>query len=47
MHDEKLQALEEIVEESNVPVLCAYQFRHDIERIQKRFKQALKSASGQ
>lgn len=36
-HDAKCEVLESIVEEAGKPVLCAYQFRHDIERIQKHF----------
>lgn len=36
-HDEKLDALEEIIEETGSPVLVAYQFKHDLDRIQKRF----------
>lgn len=38
VHDLKLDALEEIIEESgNSPVLCAYAYRSDAERIMKRF----------
>jgi SNF2 family DNA or RNA helicase len=38
IHDLKLDALEEIIEEAQGnPVLCAYQFRSDAERIMKRF----------
>lgn len=41
VHDEKLQALESIVEEAaGAPVLVAYHFRSDLVRIQKRFPQA-------
>lgn len=37
-HDRKLDALEDIIEASNgKPVLVAYWFRHDLERIRKRF----------
>lgn len=40
-HDEKLLALESIVEESGgMPVLCAYQFRSDRQRILSRFEYA-------
>ena len=39
VHDEKLEALEEIVEAANgQPVLVFYSFKHDLARIQKRFK---------
>ncbi len=39
IHDEKLEALEEIVEAStDSPVLVFYSFRHDIPRIKRRLK---------
>lgn len=39
VHREKLEALEEDMEAANgKPVLCFYQYRHDLERIQKHFK---------
>lgn len=39
VHDLKLDVLEEIVEEAQgQPILCAYSFRSDAERIMKRFK---------
>lgn len=42
VHDHKLQALESIVEEaSGAPVLVAYQFEFDKERILKRYPKAL------
>jgi SNF2 family DNA or RNA helicase len=38
IHDRKLDALEDIIEAANgKPVLIAYWFKHDLERIQKRF----------
>lgn len=41
VHDEKLDALEDIIEEAaGMPVLVAYHFKSDLARIQKRFKQA-------
>jgi SNF2 family DNA or RNA helicase len=41
VHDAKLDALESIVEEANgANVLVAYNFRHDIARIKKRFPKA-------
>jgi SNF2 family DNA or RNA helicase len=40
IHDEKLLALESIIEELNgAPLLIAYHWRHDLTRIQKRFPQ--------
>lgn len=37
LHDEKLSALEEIVEEAQgQPVLCFYTYRHDVRRIRER-----------
>lgn len=42
IHDEKLIALEEIVEESgHQPMLVAYEFQADLERILERFPQAV------
>lgn len=39
VHDLKLDALEEVIEEANGnPVLCAYAFRSDAARIMERFK---------
>lgn len=41
IHDKKMEALEEIVEEADgEPVLIAYNFRFDLNRILKRFKKA-------
>lgn len=38
IHDRKLDALEDLIEAANGrPILVAYWFRHDLERIQKRF----------
>ena len=38
IHDRKLDALEDLIEAANgKPVLVAYWFKHDLERIQKRF----------
>lgn len=38
IHDRKLDALEDLIEAANgKPVLIAYWFKHDLERIQKRF----------
>lgn len=38
IHDRKLDALEDLIEAANgQPLLVAYWFRHDLERIQKRF----------
>jgi len=39
LHDAKLDALEEVLEEAGgSPVLCSYSFKSDAERIMKRFK---------
>lgn len=39
LHDAKLDALEEVLEEAGgSPVLCSYSFRADAERIMKKFK---------
>lgn len=38
LHNKKLDALEEIVESANSPVLVLYGFIHDFKRIKKRFK---------
>lgn len=41
LHDAKLDALEEAVEEAaGMPILVAYHFKHDAERILKRFPKA-------
>ena len=38
IHSRKLDALEDLIEQANgKPVLVAYWFKHDLERIQKRF----------
>lgn len=40
-HDAKLEALERIIEDSQgQPILVFYNYKHDLERIQKRFKEA-------
>lgn len=42
IHDAKLQALEDVIEAANgKPVLVFYSYKHDLERIKLRFKQAL------
>lgn len=39
IHDRKLDALEDLIEAANgKPLLVAYWYRHDLERIQQRFK---------
>ena len=39
LHDRKLDALEDLIEAANgKPVLIAYWYKHDLERIQKRFQ---------
>lgn len=41
IHDEKLNALEDLIESANgKPVLVAYWFKHDLERIKARFLEA-------
>lgn len=41
IHEKKLDALERIIEEAQgQPVLVFYQYKHDLARIQERFKQA-------
>ena len=40
IHDEKLTALDEIVESTDAPVLCFFWFRFEKEMILKKFKQA-------
>lgn len=43
IHNRKLDALERVIEEAQgEPVLVFYKYKHDLERIQKRFKQAKK-----
>lgn len=38
LHDKKLEVLEEIVEETNSPVLIIYNFKHELEEIKSRLK---------
>ena len=38
IHDEKITALSELIEQANSPVLVFYQFRHDIPRITEALK---------
>lgn len=40
IHQEKLNALDEIVNETSSPILIAYNFRHDLARLQKKYPQA-------
>ncbi|MEN9935997.1 MAG: hypothetical protein RLZZ387_2576 [Chloroflexota bacterium] len=41
VHGAKLDALDSIIEEANgAPVLVAYQFRHDLERLRRRYPKA-------
>lgn len=43
VHDRKLDALEDLIESANgKPVMVAYWFKHDLERIQERFPDAVK-----
>lgn len=42
VHDDKLDALEGLIEQANgKPVLVFYNFKHDLDRILKRFKEAV------
>ena len=46
VHDEKLDALEEIVEEScGMPILCLYNFKSDLARLKKRFPDGVDMAA--
>ena len=48
VHDMKLQALEEVIEEANgKPVLVAWSFQHDRDRILKKFKNAVQLKTDQ
>ena len=41
VHKAKLEALASVIEEANgAPVLCAYSYRHEVDRIRKAFPQA-------
>jgi SNF2 family DNA or RNA helicase len=41
VHDAKLEALDSVIEEANgAPVLVAYNFKHDLERLRRHFRQA-------
>lgn len=47
VHDEKLDALDEIVEEAmGEPIIVAYQFKSDLARLQARYKHAVSIGSG-
>lgn len=39
IHDRKLDALEDIIEAAQGPILICYWFKHDLERIEKRLKE--------
>lgn len=42
LHEEKIEALRSVIEEaSGAPVLCAYSYRHEVDRILKAFPQAV------
>lgn len=40
IHDEKLDALENIIDETGSPILVAYNFKHDLRRLKARFPYA-------
>lgn len=47
IHNDKLDALESVIEEAGGnPILCFYQFQHDMHRILKRFPDAVYIKSG-
>lgn len=39
IHDRKLEALEDIIEAAQGPILLCYWFKHDLERIEKKLKE--------
>ena len=41
IHDDKLDAIAEIAEQTDEPLLVAYQFKSDLERLRKRFQDAV------
>lgn len=41
VHDDKLDALAEIAEQTDEPILVAYQFKSDLERLKKKFPKAV------
>lgn len=46
LHDEKLNALSEVIEEAaGSPVMVIYQFRHEMERVQKKYPGAVAFSS--
>jgi SNF2 family DNA or RNA helicase len=48
LHDAKLDALEDIVEEAaGAPILVAYHFKHDLARLKKRFPRGVEIGSKQ
>ena len=47
IHDAKLDALESIVEELNgAPLLVAYQYKHDLARLKKKFPHGVALGKG-
>lgn len=46
VHDAKLEALEEVVSGAGGNVMIAYQFKHDLERLQQKYPQAPVLGSG-
>jgi SNF2 family DNA or RNA helicase len=46
VHDVKLKALDELIAQHNEPVIVAYTFRHEAERIMKRYPEAVWIKSG-
>ena len=39
IHDRKLEALEDIIEAAQSPILLCYWFKHDLKRIEKKLKE--------
>lgn len=45
IHDEKLKAVAELIEETNEPVLIYYNYRHDLARLKRTFPEAREISS--
>lgn len=46
IHDEKLHAVQELIDEIQSPLVVAYWFQHDLEQLKKRFKDAVVLEAG-
>lgn len=40
LHDAKLEALEQVIDETGCPMLVCYYFQHDLERLRRKWKKA-------